>query len=797
MSLGKLKKKVKRKLNLDGSCISNFSRQELEALLKKEIKATTIRKYIWFFKGTVIINKKKRIWLNEKLKPYNSSKRVESYIYKIFKNRNKNDAKLKQVLNKKPNQRWHAWEASVIKRAVDKGLKNIFNSNSKKVFYNVLDAILYLVNYSQTGGNTNLETVNADIYTNVGDFLNFSVMDTGKSYVNDQFLNWADFNRLGYWKMTISMKNKSKSGINLLGLYSNYEPTERKDKLAQLRQKLFDDNKISAPTQYTYRNKSYFSGQIGKEEVEYALQKGYLKIEDVPSPPEIIDLVLSKILTEFQKTVNLQKDDIILWELYDQKNDIFIRPEKIERWKDKETNKDIFLNTIVKRLSSAQQLSLTSQTIKIKYVKFKASGKGNSGCLIMKNEDNFCFIYALYLGWLNINEPKNFKKAKQVFRKFTTSKWHDKALEWGKDLKESCQNGFDIHSNTILLNQLEDTFNVNIRIRSENSMENLKQQSKSKTIKEIQSMEYFPLKFPSVLSDHMKYSNTIDLLLKDDHFVLVENLKSLLSQNDKHIDRKELCRGCENLVSKTNHICHENNDKSFCSLCNKTHKKVGKKIRCDDCFRFFYEGDCFENHKMKTIKKKEELYSICDLIKNCKNCYERKDDNHKCGYVWCSTCLCHYEKYTQHDCFVRQDFPHQIKEPENKFIFYDFETYSLKTEGFLKQTPYYCVVWKPSKNPLDYESDPNDFKTFESQFINDTTMKTNCAVDFLNWLITPEHAGYQVIAHNAGKFDAHLLINVLQDATTNDKIATPYKVDDAPIMKGNKILSWNIKVYTG
>ena len=197
--------------------------------------------------------------MNEKLKPYNSSKRVESYIYKIFKNRNKNDAKLKQVLNKKPNQRWNAWEASVIKRAVDKGLKNIFNSNSKKVFYNVLDAILYLVNYSQTGGNTNLETVNADIYTNVGDILNFSVMDTGKSYVNDQFLNWADFNRLGYWKMTISMKNKNKSGINLLGLYTNYEPTERKDKLAELKQKLFDDGKISAPKQYTYRNKTYFS----------------------------------------------------------------------------------------------------------------------------------------------------------------------------------------------------------------------------------------------------------------------------------------------------------------------------------------------------------------------------------------------------------------------------------------------------------------------------------------------------------------------------------------------------------
>ena len=73
-------------------------------------------------------------------------------------------------------------------------------------------------------------------------------------------------------------------------------------------------------------------------------------------------------------------------------------------------------------------------------------------------------------------------------------------------------------------------------------------------------------------------------------------------------------------------------------------------------------------------------------------------------------------------------------------------------------------------------------------------MKTNCAIVFLNWLIKPEHIGYSVVAHNAGKFDAHFLINLLQDVKTKDKIETVYLVDDKPIMKGNRILSCNIKV---
>ena len=51
------------------------------------------------------------------------------------------------------------------------------------------------------------------------------------------FLNWADFEGLGYWKMTIEMKNLY-SGFNLLGLFSDLTDEERKDRLVELKKKV-------------------------------------------------------------------------------------------------------------------------------------------------------------------------------------------------------------------------------------------------------------------------------------------------------------------------------------------------------------------------------------------------------------------------------------------------------------------------------------------------------------------------------------------------------------------------------
>ena len=94
------------------------------------------------------------------------------------------------------------------------------------------------------------------------------------------------------------MKNQY-SGINLLGLFSDFSYEDRKDRQAELRQKLFDDEKISKPETYTYRGNDRTKGQLRREEIEYALEKGYITVDDVLTPPEIIDKVLDKILSGY------------------------------------------------------------------------------------------------------------------------------------------------------------------------------------------------------------------------------------------------------------------------------------------------------------------------------------------------------------------------------------------------------------------------------------------------------------------------------------------------------------------
>ena len=117
----------------------------------------------------------------------------------------------------------------------------------------------------------------------------------------------------------------------------------------------------------------------------------------------------------------MKPKDIILWELYDKTNQIYIRPEKKELWENKEANRNLLLNRIVSRLTSAEKLTLDNQSVMIKYVKFKEKGKGGYDKQIL-NKDNNCFIYALYLGYLYYTNKKNFNNASQRFRKSSSGK---------------------------------------------------------------------------------------------------------------------------------------------------------------------------------------------------------------------------------------------------------------------------------------------------------------------------------------------------------------------------------------
>ena len=97
-----------------------------------------------------------------------------------------------------------------------------------------------------------------------------------------------------------------------------------------------------------------------------------------------------------------------------------MRPEKIGKWENKDINRKKLADRIMKRLTSAEKLTLDNQSVMIKYVKYKNNAKGMKGTSTIMNTDNYCFLYALFLGYLYHTNEKDFKKASQIFRKQNT-----------------------------------------------------------------------------------------------------------------------------------------------------------------------------------------------------------------------------------------------------------------------------------------------------------------------------------------------------------------------------------------
>ena len=81
------------------------------------------------------------------------------------------------------------------------------------------------------------------------------------------------------------------------------------------------------------------------------------------------------------------------------------------------------------------------------------------------------------------------------------------------------------------MTDLEKKLKMNIRIREQETFDDLKHQSLTGKINEIVKQDLYRLKFPQQhqIQDHIQYENYLDLLIvKEDgnrHFVFVNNLK--------------------------------------------------------------------------------------------------------------------------------------------------------------------------------------------------------------------------------------------------------------------------------
>jgi hypothetical protein len=208
------------------------------------------------------------------------------------------------------------------------------------------------------------------------------------------------------------------------------------------------------------------------------------------------------------------------------------------------------------------------------------------------------------------------------------------------------------------------------------------------------------------------------------------------------------------------HPCHDP-----CNTC--MHKDClwvsHEKHTCPDCFKICRSVKCFEHHKKSRKSKGAELPSKCEASFNCQTCsatVEReRQDEHRCGEHVCR--ICKEFVLSDHLCYMQNEPP---KSPNDKLIFYDFET--------------------------DFSSGEHIVNFAVCQYADGTefVFKGYRALDeFCDFLFSLEHKGFTAIAHNAKAFDAVMIQRwLIQNRPT---------VDMNVIHSGQKIMQLTLKDY--
>jgi hypothetical protein len=208
------------------------------------------------------------------------------------------------------------------------------------------------------------------------------------------------------------------------------------------------------------------------------------------------------------------------------------------------------------------------------------------------------------------------------------------------------------------------------------------------------------------------------------------------------------------------HPCHDP-----CNTC--MHKDClwvsHEKHTCPDCFKICRSAKCFEHHKKSRKSKGADLPSKCEASFNCQTCsatveWERQDE-HRCGEHVCR--ICKEFVLSDHLCYMQNEPP---KSPNDKLIFYDFET--------------------------DFSSGEHIVNFAVCQYADGTEVvfKGYRALDeFCDFLFSLEHKGFTAIAHNAKAFDAVMIQRwLIQNRPT---------VDMNVIHSGQKIMQLTLKDY--
>ena len=237
------------------------------------------------------------------------------------------------------------------------------------------------------------------------------------------------------------------------------------------------------------------------------------------------------------------------------------------------------------------------------------------------------------------------------------------------------------------------------------------------------------------------------------HFDVITSIPGFLN-------RSHFCHRCHKCYDHTSdHVCQD-----MCRSCRAFGCVLeGDGIVCNECDRLFKSQACYDHHK-EPINGGGR--SVCQVIRKCKECGKAMDvrkikNGHICGKK-CRTCgVILNREDGEHQCYIQQ-MEQEEESSYNHLLFFDFE--STQEHGI--HCPNLCVV--------------HDEEREVGLFQGEDTVKKFC-----QWLLTPEHEGCIVVAHNFQGYDGYFITKYLIEN------AIKYEI----IYRGAKSLSLTIPMF--
>ena len=240
----------------------------------------------------------------------------------------------------------------------------------------------------------------------------------------------------------------------------------------------------------------------------------------------------------------------------------------------------------------------------------------------------------------------------------------------------------------------------------------------------------------------------IYLYLHDNHYDIITSMPGFLSNS-------YFCHKCRRAyTNKLRHLCP-----GMCKSCRAYDCVVNDPLKCNECNRWFKSKACYDRHKEPV----DGARSVCQEIKKCGKSVEVRNLNPKCHVCGkkCSTCGLVLNEKSEHKCYIQKT--EQAEESQySELLFFDLEC---KQEHGVHEANL-CIV----------HNEAGEERIFQG---SDTVKK------FCEWLLTKEHQGCIVVAHNFQGYDGYFIQNYL------NKNAVKYEV----ILRGAKILSMTIPMF--